>query len=625
MGEEFELLAENGDRYIEESTEELVTLATEAGDTYLLEQSYLSNQKLATNRAADTSKEGRRSFISEDYKREASITGTNTFFDVIFNTPIVLEDDDEHFITEHSNQRLTGDRGEPYQTESSDRTTSYVTLETHTDDSDLLLSEADNDRVFLPLQLETATGGGNLGLEITTTSASRRLVTHDLLDMIVEEEGISLEEDDRILMEDYCAAAADQYVAEDGSYFKLNHNSDNLGTEGITGIQHLTQEQLSIEDFHGKLGLEGVQGIIGSIILEAGTPAGIGITLLTENGDRLLHDHVDSDSIYLLGEQSFARTSASSTVKVLDDNRLIGYEIDNLVADTLPGTYSNFNAEDGSNLTTESSRVHATTSEVELVNEKWPHGVTDYARIVFADGDTATVIEKVDDYRINVDLGAIRLEDAENPVSKDNANLVLEADGGKILFNYGQSISQNYRLEYGRYTQESQEGKLLVEETSDANDIGRAYQFTINGITSDGTNLPNIEQWSEIHGDNIVYQSGENILMEDGEINTQDPNAILLEWENQLLLEDGNDSALLETGRYIVLEDDTDDGEYLNFEESPVVTLEDIHYNYKLLNFEPTKYRIEHIANNTFMTLSQEVHLFTDASIRVNHLEQVPS
>ena len=522
----------------------------------------------------------------------------------------------------------------------------------------MLLSEADNDRVFLPLQLETATGGGNLGLEITTTSASRRLVTHDLLDMIVEEEGISLEEDDRILMEDYCAAAADQYVAEDGSYFKLNHNSDNLGTEGILGIQHLTQEQLSIEDFHGKLGLEGVQGIIGSIILEAGTPAGIGITLLTENGDRLLHDHVDSDSIYLLGEQSFARTSASSTVKVIDDNRLIGYEIDNLVADTLPGTYSNFNAEDGSNLTTESTRVHATTSEVELVDEKWPHGVTDYARIVFADGDTATVIEKVDDYRINVDLGSILLEDAENPISKEKANLILEsepelvtleteagdtylleqsylsnqklatnsyADGGKILFNYGQSISQNYRLEYGRYTQESQEGKLLVEETSDANDIGRAYQFTINGITSDGTNLPNIEQWSEIHGDNIVYQSGENILMEDGEINTQDPNAILLEWENQLLLEDGNDSALLETGRYIVLEDDTDDGEYLNFEESPVVTLEDIHYNYKLLNFEPTKYRIEHIANNTFMTLSQEVHLFTDASIRVNHLEQVPS
>ena len=29
--------------------------------------------------------------------------------------------------------------------------------------------------------------------------------------------------------------------------------------------------------------------------------------------------------------------------------------------------------------------------------------------------------------------------------------------------------------------------------------------------------------------------------------------------------------------------------------------------------------------NNTFMKLSQEVHLFTDASIRVNHLEQVPS
>ena len=275
-------------------------------------------------------------------------------------------------------------------------------------------------------------------------------------------------------------------------------------------------------------------------------------------------------------------------------------------------------------LQTESSRVHATTSEVELVDEKWPHGVTDNARISFSDGDTAIVIEKVDDYRINVDFGSILLEDAENPISKDNANLVLEADGGKILFNYGQSTSQNYRLEYGKYTPESQEGKLLVEETSDANDIGRAYQFTINGITTDGTTLPNIHEWSEIHGDNIVYESGENILMEDGEIDNQDPNALLLEWENNLILEDDTE-LLLETGSYVVLEDDTDDGEYLNFEESPVVTLEDIHYNYKLLNFEPTKYRIEYIANNTFMKLSQEVHLFNDASIRVNHLEQVPS
>ena len=464
-----------------------------------------------------------------------------------------------------------------------------------------------------------------MSLEITTTSNSRRLVTHDLLDVIVEEEGISLEEDDRILMEDYCTGPADQYLSEDGSYFKLNHNSDNLGTEGILGIQHLTQEQLSIEDFHGKLGLEGIQGVVGSIILEVGTSAGIGITLLTENGDRLLNDHTNSDSIYLLDERSFARTSASSKVKVIDDNRLIGYQIDNLVADNYNNQYEvNFVAEDGSNLTAESTRVHDTTIEVELVDEKWPLGVTDNARIIFSDGDTATVIEKIDDYRINVDLGGILLEDAENPISKDNANLVLEADGGKTLFNYGQSTLQNYRLEYGRYTQESQEGKLLVEETSDANDIGRAYQFTINGITTDGTTLPNIHEWSEIHGDNIVYESGENFLMEDGEIDNQDPNALLLEWENNLILDDDTE-LLLETGSYVVLEDDTDDGEYLNFEESPVVTLEDIHYNYKLLNFEPTKYRIEYIANNTFMKLSQEVHLFTDASIRVNHLEQVPS
>ena len=55
------------------------------------------------------------------------------------------------------------------------------------------------------------------------------------------------------------------------------------------------------------------------------------------------------------------------------------------------------------------------------------------------------------------------------------------------------------------------------------------------------------------------------------------------------------------------------------------VVLEDIHYNFRLLNFEPTKHRIEYVANNSFMKLSQETHIFNNASFRVNHLERVPS
>ena len=48
--------------------------------------------------------------------------------------------------------------------------------------------------------------------------------------------------------------------------------------------------------------------------------------------------------------------------------------------------------------------------------------------------------------------------------------------------------------------------------------------------------------------------------------------------------------------------------------------------DYKLLNFEEQKFRIEYIANNTFLKTSQEINYdFTDKPIRVNHLEPVPS
>ena len=65
---------------------------------------------------------------------------------------------------------------------------------------------------------------------------------------------------------------------------------------------------------------------------------------------------------------------------------------------------------------------------------------------------------------------------------------------------------------------------------------------------------------------------------------------------------------------------------FLTFEENDSLLLEsDVGYEDKLLNFEPTEFRIEYIANNTFMKFSNETHLFNDMPIRVNHLEQVPA
>ena len=110
----------------------------------------------------------------------------------------------------------------------SDLGTSYITLEEGTQDGDLILSETDDDRVFLPLELEDASGPGHIGLEVSVRSANRRLLYNDPLDLIVEGEGIALEEDDRILMEDFNNVNQDPFVAENGNNFVLEHTG-NLG------------------------------------------------------------------------------------------------------------------------------------------------------------------------------------------------------------------------------------------------------------------------------------------------------------------------------------------------------------------------------------------------------------
>ena len=153
-------MTEDGNKYRTESTGELFELATEDGRPYLLEQSYLSNQKFITQESADTNRGS--IYILEQFVRQATVNGTNTDFDDDFNAPIVLEDDNDTLVDEVFGHRLIREHDDipiGFATQQSDFTTSYVTLETYTDDGDLLLTESDDDRVFLPLQLEE----GNLG------------------------------------------------------------------------------------------------------------------------------------------------------------------------------------------------------------------------------------------------------------------------------------------------------------------------------------------------------------------------------------------------------------------------------------------------------------------------------
>ena len=594
----FELLTEDGNKYRTESTGELLELATEDGRPYLLEQSYLSNQKFVTQESADTSRGS--SLILEQFVRQATVNGTNTDFDDDFNAPIVLEDDNEIFVEESSGNRLINER-DPlgYATQQSDFTTSYVTLETNTDDGDLLLTETNDDRVFLPLQLEDASGPGNLALEVTNISSNRRLLNNDLLDLIVEGEGIALEEDDRILMEDFNNVNQDPFTTEDGNNFVLEHTVDNLATEGVTGNEHLTFD-FKIEDFSPDLGLAG-DNIAESIILEEFTPTGIGTIFLSENGDRLLPEQDTEslqDRIFFHDENSFAMTHSEGTVTLLNDNRLTINIAETLISES----GDNLISESSGTFKTETGKEPATTSEIEVTGSKFPHGSHEFARIILSNGESVNVVEKINDHRFNVDVGAILLEDSLQ-TGGSLGYLVDEFFADKIIRDLGNSSAQSYRIEYGRHTQSSSvndTSRTLKTEigTTDVNDAGREYQFTIDGIKTVNGAIPTIEEISEIHGDNIVYETGEGILMEDGEVGTQDPNAILQE---------GSET------------------EYITLEENEAVLLEEL-IDYKLLNFEEQKFRIEFIANNTFLKTSQEINYdFTDKPIRVNHLEPVPS
>ena len=592
----FELLTEDGNKYRTESTGELFELATEDGRPYLLEQSYLSNQKFVTQESADTSRGS--NLILEQFVRQASVLGTGTDFDNEFNSPIVLEDDNDTLVDELFGHRLIRENDDipiGFATQQSEFVTSYITLEEGTQDGDLFLSETDDDRVFLPLELEDASGPGHIGLEVSVRSANRRLLYNDPLDLIVEGEGIALEEDDRILMEDFNNVNQDPFVAENGNNFVLEHTADNLATEGERGNEHLTFD-FKIEDFTADIALEG-DNTADSITLESHTPTGIGDILLTANGDRLVHENDGGGDRFFLSENSFARSFSEGKVTILNDSRLSVNKSNNFISED---PTVNLIAESGDNFVSEVGREPAITSEVEIVGFDFPHGSHEFARFILSDGDTVTVTEKVDNHRYNVDVGAIILEEQ---TGSSTDYLVNEFSEDKILRDLGNSTAQTYILEYGRHDQNSSindPSRTMKTEigTTDTNNAGREYQFTIDGIKTVNGAIPTIEEISEIHGDNIVYETGEGILMEDGEVGTQDPNAILQE---------GSET------------------EYITLEENEAVLLEDL-IDYKLLNFEEQKFRIEFIANNTFLKTSQEINYdFTDKPIRVNHLEPVPS
>ena len=240
--------------------------------------------------------------------------------------------------------------------------------------------------------------------------------------------------------------------------------------------------------------------------------------------------------------------------------------------------------------------------QIELIGDfRFPYGVEYNGNFTYISnseyaGDTATISSIVSHSVVEVDFGNIALEDGYH---------VLNEDGDKTKRDFSDSTAKNYKLEYGVYTQAStlnSDRFMKVElNTTDCNNIGRGNFFVINGFTSTAGGLAGQitqEELGERLGNDIVNEDGTNILFEDGET-TQDSNAIIGEAPYE------------------------EDEFFLTLEENSVMVLEDLHHNYKVLNLDAEKYRVDSIANNTFMKLNQETNLFTDAVFKVNHLESV--
>ena len=536
QGEEFEFLAEDDRRFVTESSGTLRNFVSEAGDNYVLEHD--SNLRLSDMRAGELDIVS--ALISEVYDRQPSVTGTDTKFSEDFNAPIVLED--------FSDENRTV------------QTATYIELEVSTAEEDLILIEG-GDRVFVPIVLETATGDGNLALEISDEYDSRKLLYTELLDVIIEEETIAQEEDFKILMEADTGVVSQTFIHDNGTdTLVLEHRIGDYSTES-NPLENISQGELRIEDFVANIALEDN----GSILLEERTPTGLGITLVNENGDRFIHDGHDSDlssAVFLLAQHSYVGLFSSGQIQIHNDQS-------------------------------------TSLATFELIGDfEFPHGTNDARIELSVDApDFATVVTVIDDYLLDVDLGSIVFEDGEKMLNEDDSgDVVAKRDYA--------TAAQNYKLEYGRYTQDSvinDTRYMKVEEgTTDCNNIGRNYLFVVNGFfsTTGGTaGQIGLEEFTERIGNDVILEDGGLILIEDGE-QTQDPNALLIE----------------------------DNSTYLTFEENDSILAEsEVGYTDKLLNFEPTKHRIEYIANNTFMKFSNETHLFNDMSIRANHLEQVPA
>ena len=258
-GEEYELLAENGDKFVTQSVETFLSVSaftTELGE-YLVQESDQSS-RIIGEFSADIDQTAK--ILSADYGRKNEVIGTNTSFEIDFASPLTLEDYEDHLYSASGG--------------------GTILLERVTSQDYLLVLENSNDRIYDSFILETNTTGGpgRVSSEETIQNETARLVYHDLLDLVTEEDNILTEELDNILFEDHLIVPTDvsSFLAENNDDFILEHDVRNNYAAQLLGygIENVVQE-FRISDLVADIGLEfdGDKGELpGSILMERYTP-----------------------------------------------------------------------------------------------------------------------------------------------------------------------------------------------------------------------------------------------------------------------------------------------------------------------------------------------------------------
>ena len=585
--------------------------------------------------------------IAEAYERGVTATGTATQFEFDFNNLIVLESVEVSLdVVQLEDDTVPGETGgklllegnflehqhgfgEALAIEIQDPRSSrkvsqvgVIEMELDTPEDNSIILESDDPDVFELIQME----GASIVLEDNTEGVGNIVTEDDFF--IVQERGsngsLATEEDVHTTIADPARLVGvglhDLILEEEGI---LQEASDQIKLEDFT-FDNITQEEFTIGQFVPFFGFEPHNDseitLDDNLLLESETHKSENAVIQAEDGD-LIVDESDGTSHFVL-EDFFFKYYNVGTI-------------------TQSGT------------------------TITVSGGEFPSAVVGGGRFYYQNGEESSVITAV------------------------SANLLeITVEDSKTI-----SSAENYKVEYGLDdTPKTEDGFLVMEAfTLDPtaelvridlifNGTGDVNHGYTRGEDSDGfgTFTLSIAAFTDIVGNDIIYEDGDRILAEDsiggyiafqdsplnvslgiahskvlneddtggfistedheGNETTQDDNVLMKEMSDALLLETSETETfnyvLSEEEGQMMLEDVFQVSEHkIVFEGNDSILVEDQPDtdNYKLLNLDMARFDISRIANNVSMTIettdsstsATDFFKRSDSAILVSRSEQI--